>query len=175
VGAASLVAATHWAVRSRWIRPTSWWPRTVRSLSEPVLRPFERRVVRWGGNPQDAPFWLAVAALIAGLLLVLGVRSALGAVTMLGQMRGAGLTQWLSLAVSFITWLLMTAILIRVVGSWLGAGRYNKGMRPFYFLTDWLIEPLRRRLPPMGAMDLSPVAAYFLILIIRAVLLGALR
>jgi YggT family protein len=139
-----------------------------------VVRPFERRVLRWGGNPQDAPFWLAVAALITGLLLVLGVRSALGAIAMLGQMRDAGLTDWLRLAVSFTTWLLMTAILIRVIGSWLGAGRYNRGMRPFYLLTDWLIEPLRRRLPPMGAMDLSPVAAYFLLLILRAVLLGAI-
>jgi len=41
--------------------------------------------------------------------------------------------------------LLMLSIMIRVIGSWLGAGRYRRGMKPFYFLTDWIVEPIRRR------------------------------
>ena len=68
----------------------------------------------------------------------------------------------------------MTAILIRVLGSWLGVGRYNRWMRPFYSVTDWLVEPIRRRLPPFGALDLSPVAAYLLLLLLRGAILSAL-
>jgi uncharacterized protein YggT (Ycf19 family) len=47
-------------------------------------------------------------------------------------------------------------------------------MRPFYSATDWLIEPIRRRLPPFGAIDVSPVLAYLLLLLLREAILRAL-
>jgi uncharacterized protein YggT (Ycf19 family) len=48
-------------------------------------------------------------------------------------------------------------------------------MRPFYFLSDWIVEPIRRRLPPMGAIDLSPWVAYLVLFLLREILLSALR
>jgi YggT family protein len=131
-------------------------------------------VISWGGNPQDAPLWLAGTVLLAGLALILVTRWLMGTVVMLGAMRGAGSGAWLRFAISGAFSLLMTAILIRVIGSWLGAGRYNRWMRPFYSVTDWLVEPIRRRLPPFGALDLSPVAAYLLLLLLRGAILSAL-
>ena len=68
----------------------------------------------------------------------------------------------------------MAAILIRVVGLWLGVGRYTRWMRPLYTATDWIIRPIERRLPTIGPMDLSPVVAYFALWVIRTLLLGAL-
>ena len=140
-----------------------------------MLRPFERRMLGWGGNPQDAPLWLAGAALLAGLALIILTRWIIGVALTLGAMRNAGPKAWLYLLVSGAASLLMLSIMIRVIGSWLGAGRYRRGMKPFYFLTDWIVEPIRRRLPPMGALDLSPVAAYFVIFLLREILLGVLR
>ena len=131
-------------------------------------------MISWGGNPQDAPLWLAGTVLLAGLALILVTRWLMGTVVMLGAMRGAGSGAWLRFAISGAFSLLMTAILIRVIGSWLGAGRYNRWMRPFYSVTDWLVEPIRRRLPPFGALDLSPVAAYLLLLLLRGAILSAL-
>lgn len=131
-------------------------------------------MISWGRNPQDAPLWLAGAVLLAGLALILVVRWLLGTAVLLNAMRGAGSGAWLRFAISGVFSLLMTAILIRVVGSWLGAGRYNRWMRPLYRVTDWLVEPIRRRLPPFGPIDLSPVAAYLLLLLLREAVLGAL-
>ena len=131
-------------------------------------------MISWGGNPQDAPLWLAGAVVLAGLALILVVRWLLGTAMELNALRGAGSGAWLRFAISGVFSLLMTAILIRVVGSWLGVGRYNRWMRPFYTVTDWLVEPIRRRLPPFGPIDLSPVAAYLLLLLLRAAVLGAL-
>jgi len=131
-------------------------------------------VISWGGNPQDAPLWLAGTVLLAGLALILVTRWLMGTVVMLGAMRGAGSGAWLRFAISGAFSLLMTAILIRVIGSWLGVGRYNRWMRPFYTVTDWLVEPIRRRLPPFGALDLSPVAAYLLLLLLRGAILSVL-
>lgn len=174
MGVTFIIAATHWAVRGRYLKSQGWWPRFVRSWSDPLLRPVERSVLRRGGNPQDAPLWLAGAALLVGLALILLVRWAIGTVAMLSAMRGAGARDWARLAIAVVSSLLMAAILVRVIGSWLGVGRYTRWMRPFYTLTDWLIEPIRRRLPPMGALDLSPVLAYFAIFLLRQAILGFL-
>ena len=71
---ASVVALTHWAVRRRKIGPFGPWPRLVRRLSDPVLLPLERRVIRFGGSPQDAPLWLlgiVTSTAMGGLIHVL--------------------------------------------------------------------------------------------------------
>jgi YggT family protein len=89
-------------------------------------------------------------------------------------MHGAGPGQWLQLLLSAATWVVMTAIVVRVIGLWMGAGRFRPWMRPVYLLTDWIIEPIRRRLPPTGAVDLSPLAAYALLFLVRLILLPLL-
>jgi YggT family protein len=61
-----IVALTHWAVRSRKLSPFGAWPRTVRRLSDPVLRPVEQRVIRAGGSPQTAPYWLLAVVVLGG-------------------------------------------------------------------------------------------------------------
>src|SRR5258705_8186985 len=67
---ASAVALTHWAVRSRRITPFGAWPRFMRRASDPVLLPLERRIVRAGGSPQDAPPWLLGVVVARGPLLL---------------------------------------------------------------------------------------------------------
>jgi len=37
-----------------------------------------------------------------------------------------------------------------------------------YWLTDWIVEPLRRILPPMGQLDFSPLVAWLLLMVLRA-------
>jgi len=44
-------------------------------------------------------------------------------------------------------------------------------LRPAYFLTDWLVEPIRRVLPPMGAFDWSPLAAWLVLVVLQRILL----
>lgn len=90
-------------------------------------------------------------------------------------MRSAGAGAWLQLIGFGATSLLMTAILVRVIGSWLGVGRYNRWMKPVYLLTDWLIEPIRRRLPSFGPIDVSPFVAYILLIIVRELLAALVR
>ncbi len=53
--------------------------------------------------------------------------------------------------------------------------RYSRWIRPAYILTDWMVEPIRRVVPPVGAMDLSPLVAMFALSIVRQILLSSLR
>ncbi len=169
----AVVALTHWAVRSRKLSPFGAWPRTVRRLSDPVLRPIERRLVRAGGLPQSAPYWLLAIVVIGGLLLVSLVNWAIGFAYSLGTLAGAGPTLWLLTLLSWTFTVLRVALLVRVIASWFGISQYAKWMRPIVLLTDWLLEPLRRVLPPFGPLDLSPLVAYFILWIAERIIIGA--
>jgi YggT family protein len=68
----------------------------------------------------------------------------------------------------------MIALLVRVIGSWFSVSPYAKWMRPFIMLTEWLLEPLRRLLPPFGPLDLSPMVAYLLLWIAQQAVVRAL-
>ena len=171
---ASAVALTHWAVRSRRITPFGAWPRFMRRVSDPVLLPLERRVVRAGGSPQDAPLWLGGIVIVGGLLLLSLVQWLAGAVAELAIMAQSGPRELVRFLVSGVFTLLMVALLIRVIGSWFGISTYRRWMRPVMLLTDWIIEPIRRVLPPFGMIDFSPLVAWLVLSIVRSFLLSAM-
>jgi YggT family protein len=171
---ASIVALTHWAVRRRKIGPFGAGPRLVRRLSDPVLLPLERRVIRFGGSPQDAPLWLLGLVILGGLLFLSLVNWLLGMAGAMAAMAAAGPREWTRLLVGWAFTLVMAAIFIRVIASWFGVSEYRKWMRPLVFVTDWIIRPIRRLLPPAGLIDFSPMVAWLVLWVARGLVLGAL-
>jgi YggT family protein len=170
VAAATVVALTHWAVRRRHLSAFSPLPRLVRRTSDPIVKPLEARLVRWGRNPQDATLWLLGFAVGAGILLLSLTSWLTGWIGEVLWLRTAGVSAWAHFVVNSVTQVLMLAILVRVIGSWLGYGPYTRWIRPAYVLTDWLVEPIRRRLPTLGPIDLSPIVAYFALFVLRGLL-----
>jgi YggT family protein len=171
---AATIALTHWAVRSRRINPFGAWPRLVRRVSDPILLPLERRVINAGGNPQNAPLWLLGLVIGGGLLLLSLTQWLIGTAAGLVLLAQGGVRVWMQVLMSAVFTILMTAILIRVIASWLGIGPYRKWMRPVYALTNWLIDPIRRILPPVGIFDFSPMVAWLVLYVVRGFVLGML-
>ena len=171
---ASVVALTHWAVRTRRLNAFGAWARGMRKLGDPVLLPLERRILRAGGNPQNAPLWLLGIVVGGGLILLSLTAWLIDLVVRLRWMAESGPRMWVATLVSLLFTVLMTAILIRVIGSWLGIGAYNKWMRPVYALTNWLIDPIRRILPPFGMIDFSPMVAWLVLYVVRGFVMGLL-
>src|ERR1700704_7184451 len=68
--ASALVALASWLVRTRRISPFGALGRTLRTASDPLIRPIETRLVRAGGNPVHAGWWLVVAVAAAGVVLI---------------------------------------------------------------------------------------------------------
>jgi YggT family protein len=66
---------------------------------------------------------------------------------------------------------LIILILVRVVFSWTNPYPNNSVYRFVFQVTEPILGPVRRRLPPVSGMDLSPLVvtlvAYFLIAAIR--------
>lgn len=169
-----LVALTHWLVRSQRIQPFGGWATFVRRWSDPLLRPIERRLHGAGGNPQHAPWWLLAVVVVGGLVLIELLRWLFGFVLSFGMAAGAGPQALLVMAVLTVIRLLMFLLLVRVFASWFGIGRYNKWMKIPYSATDWLVEPIRRVVPPLGMFDLSPLVAYLVLMVVRWLVLANL-
>lgn len=169
---ASVVAGTHWAVKHGHLSPFGALPRFSRRLGQPLLRPFERRLYRSGGNPVNAPYALFWVALIGGLALIALVQWLIGTVLSLLYSAEAGPRGLLAFGVNAVFSVLMLCIFVRVVASWFGVSPYAKPMRVVHALSDWLIEPLRKVLPPFGMLDLSPILAYFMLYLARGLLLS---
>lgn len=170
VGLAGVVWLTHWGVRRRQIGPFNPWSKTVRSLSDPVLRPIERQLVRRGANPQDATLWLLGLSVGAGLIVVSLVRWIFELIYTGIALTQASPRELAIVAVSAAISLLMMAIFIRYLVTWFGVPPTAPWLRPFRWLTDWLIVPIRRVLPPFGIVDASPIAAYFVLYLLRSLI-----
>ncbi len=117
--------------------------------------------------PQHAPWWLLGLVVVGGLVLI-QVEQVLFTWVLTAQYAtrgGPGLLLAFLIDTTFSV--LIFALLARVIGSWLGAGRHNKLLRITYTMTDWLVEPIRRRMPPMGMFDFSPVVAWLVLIMLR--------
>ena len=174
VALSSLVALGSWLVRTRRVSPFSALGRGLRSSTDQVLRPLERRIVRMGGNPAHAGGWLVVITAVAGIVLVslLGWLMTTFAYAQAAALSGPRAT--ISLIIDLAYGIVTFALLVRVIASWFGQYRYSRWIRPAYILTDWIVEPIRRIVPPLGAMDVSPLVAWFALKLIRMMLQSGL-
>lgn len=171
---AVLVALGSWLVRTRRLSPFGPVGRALRQITDPLMRPVERRVVRAGGNPVQAGWWLVIAVAIAGVLVISIAQWLRTSWYSISGAAHAGGRALLGLAIGLVYNVLFFAILIRVVASWVGRGRYTPWLRPVYWLTDWLVEPIRRLLPAAGPFDFSPLVALLVLWLLRLFVLGVL-
>jgi YggT family protein len=171
----SVIAVTFWLVRSGRLAPFGAWARVVRRVADPFLRPIERRLVRAGRNPQDAPPWLFGFAVAGGLLLIAFSDWLVVFVTRAEHAASGGAGGWVPFFINGVFSLLIAALILRVVASWFGIGAYHRGFRPIILMTEWLVGPIRRVLPPMGMIDFSPLVAWLALLLLRSLLLGLFR
>jgi YggT family protein len=168
-----VIAMLDWSVRTRRINPFSGVARFCRRVIDPMLMPIESRVVRAGGIPSQAPWWGLAAVVVMGVLLIVAlqwVRTTIVSVTIAAHMGGMVLV---ALFVDSAFEVLKIALILRVVVSWIGM-RYSWWARAAYALTDWLVKPIARVLPPFGMMDFSPLAAYFVIYVVQIAVMSSI-
>lgn len=171
-GVAVAAAGASWLVRTRRLSPFSALGRVARRASEPLIAPVERRLLRAGGNPVNAGWWLVMGVAMGGVLFLGLARWLVSAARSVQFAFGAGPAATIALGINIVYTVLVIALLARVIGSWLGVFRYTSWMRPAYVLTDWIVEPLRRVLPLFGPFDWSPLAALVLLWILKSIALA---
>lgn len=73
----------------------------------------------------------------------------------------------------YVLYALIIVVLIRVAFSWVSPYPTNSVSRFAWRVTEPVLGPVRRRLPPISGIDLSPLVvtlgAYFLIAALRSI------
>ena len=69
-------------------------------------------------------------------------------------------------------WIFLGAIIIGVVISWVAQGAYNPVVGVIDSLTRPLLDPARRVIPPLGALDLSPLIAILVLQLVRILIVA---
>jgi YggT family protein len=169
-----VVFGIDWLVRTRRINPFNPVARFFRRAVQPVIEPVEQRVLRAGGVPSSAPWWALVAAVIGGILVILGlqfVRDLIERAAVASQRGARGVFYLLG---TWIFGILQLALIVRVIASWFRISEFNRWIRWSVTLTEPLLRPLRRVIPPFGMIDVTPLVAWFLLNLLQGLLLGRL-
>jgi len=156
-----------WLARTRKLNPFNPIARSVRRAIDPLILPIERRVVRAGGLPSSAPIWALVGAVILGVILVSGVDWVLGSVVSLWFAATSGPMGLFVFLVRLTFGVLQLALLVVVVVSWLPISPYSPWVRWAFALTEPILRPLRGIVPSLGAFDITPIVAYFVLQILE--------
>lgn len=164
IGAVMLRLFLQWS-RADFYNPLS---QAIVRLTNPVLRPL-RRYIPAIGRIDTASLVLMLALQMLNLWLSLMVAGAAGA--------GAGGIFVLALAelLAKALYLLMFAIFVQVVASWVAPGAYNPALSLVDSITYPLLKPLRGLLPPLGGLDLSPMIALVVLQLAQMLLVAPIR
>ncbi|GMT42104.1 MAG: YggT family protein [bacterium] len=71
--------------------------------------------------------------------------------------------------------LAMWLIIIRALISWVSPDPYNPIVKFLISATEPILRPIQRYVPPMGGIDLTPIAAIFIIFFLRAFIVSTLH
>lgn len=160
---AAVVAVLDWLVRTRRINPFNPIARFSRKVVDPMLAPIEHRVVRAGGMPQNAPWWALVAVVVAGILLINLLAFLRTELSYAFLSASTGPRQVALLLIRWAIAILQIAIIVRIVSSLFRVSPYSRWVRWSYRLSEPILGPLRRVIPPLGMFDISPIVAWLLL------------
>jgi len=121
----------------------------ILKLTSPVVVPL-RRIVPSFGRLDSATVLLAFVVQYLALLLVLLI---IGASATFSTIAISVVAKLALLSLN----LFMFAIFVRIILSWVAPGQYNPAAAIITTLTEPILRPVRRVIPPMGGFDISPI------------------
>lgn len=170
LGVATVLAAlcaVDWMVRTRRLSPFSPIARFMRGSVDPLLKPVERRVVRAGGLPSSAPWWALGGVVLGGILLLWLLEFVRAQVAFLYVSFTSGPAGIVRLVIAWAFTVLQLALIVRVLLSWIAMRPGAWYWRWSYALTEPILKPLRRVIPLVGMMDITPIVAWFLLALLQ--------
>ena len=155
--------------------PFNWISRTSRRLSDPFIMPVRGGMMRATVDPKFAPLVVILITILLGWFFLALCGEVAGTVggLILSVKRGdavSGLGFILYGAISIY----MLLIFIRIVFSWGMLTYRNRVMRFLIDVTEPLLGPLRRIIPPLGMMDISPIFAFLILWLLKMAVQGTL-
>jgi len=157
------------------LNPFGWTSRTVRRLSDPFVVPVRGGLRGFGVDPKFAPLVAILLVILLGffVLQLVGTLATTIAGILSSLQRGAPVA-----VLGFILYGLLSLyillIMIRIIFSWGMVSYTNRIMRFLVDVTEPLLAPLRRIIPPLGWLDISPIVAFLILWLFQAAVAGTL-
>jgi YggT family protein len=149
--------------------------RTVRRLSDNFVIPARGLLRQFHADPKFAP----IIVIVVAILLWLMVRNLLETLAWMTQgivlsLARGSVPALLGFIFHALISIYILIIFVRVIYSMADVSYMNPVMRFLYNTTEPLLGPLRRRLPPVGRFDISPIVALIILWLLQAAISATL-
>jgi len=132
-------------------------------ITNPLVIPLRKIIPGYGG--------LDLASLLLALVLQAGGIVAILLLNGLEAPSPLQLLIWASLGiVGLLVNIYFFALLAMIILSWVAPGSNNPAIYLLYQITEPVMAPVRKMLPPMGGLDFSPILVFILINVIQIAL-----
>lgn len=147
-------------VRADFYNPIS---QTIVKLSNPLVLPL-RRLLPPLGRVDSASLLVALAVQAVGITLLCKL-------LFNGFPNPAQILLWSMIGLcAAVLNLYFFAIIGSIILSWVAQGSYNPGAQLLYQITEPVLAPFRKLIPPLGGLDLSPILVFLSINVLEVVL-----
>ncbi|HYV83534.1 MAG TPA: YggT family protein [Pyrinomonadaceae bacterium] len=157
------------------LNPFAWTSRTVRRLSDGFVIPVRGGLRGFGIDTKFAPLVVILIVILLGwfvLQLVSTVASTL--VGIIGSAQTGSVFRIIGFILSGLISIYILFIVVRIIFSWGGLSYTNRLMRFLIDVTEPLLGPLRRIIPPLGWLDISPIVAILILTLFQQAVAGTL-
>lgn len=157
------------------LNPFAWSARTIRRVTDPLLMPVRRALVGFGVDPKYAPLVMILITILLGwvlLQLVAGITATLAGV--LDSLHTRSFARLIGHVLYGMLGLYSLLIFVRIIFSWVMMSYSNRLMRFLVNVTEPLLAPLRRYVPPVANFDISPIVAFMILWLLQAAIAGTL-
>src|SRR5215211_2351697 len=157
------------------LNPFGWASRTIRRLTDGLVIPVRGGLRGFGMDPKFAPLVVILIIILLGyfLLQLVGTIANTLAGVLVSIQTGAMIT-----VLGFILYGLLSIYLlfitIRIIFSWGMVSHANRVMKFLVDVTEPLLGPLRRTIPPLGWLDISPLVAILILWLFQQAVGGTL-
>ena len=157
------------------LNPFGWRSRTIHRLTDGLVVPVRGGLRGVGIDPKFAPLVAILIVILMGYFFLRLVETIFFTIAgvMDSTQRGAVVA-----VLGFILYGLISIyillIIIRIVFSWGRVSYSNRVMRFLVDVTEPLLGPLRRMIPPLGWIDISPIVAFLILWLFQQAIAGTL-
>ena len=160
------------------VNPFSWTAINLRRATEPVLAPMRAVLIGFRLDPKAAPFIAVIMIIVTGYLIIQIASSVLNTIAgiiyaLTSRELGAPVAIIGYIIFGLLSLYILT-VFVRIIFSWIGMSYANRLMRFVVVITEPLLAPLRRRIPPVGMFDVSAIVAFIILWACKVAVAGTL-
>lgn len=157
------------------LNPFGWASRTLRRLTDPLVIPVRGALRNAGVDPKFAALVVILVSILLGFFVLQLVSTIAMTVSgVLTSLQSGALISVLGFILYGLLSIYSLLILVRIIFSWGMVSYQNRVMRFLVNATEPLLGPLRRMIPPLGWIDISPIVAFLILWLFQQAVAGTL-